>query len=128
MTTKDFAGWHRLKESREKGAPRPTFNEREVWWCSIGVNIGHEVDGKHELFQRPVLVIKKFNSRIFWGVAMTTQIKDDRHYFPIEFRGRKQCVMLSHLRLYDAKRLHDPMGTLPHKQFDAVKAALRELL
>jgi mRNA interferase MazF len=128
VSTKDFMGWHTLKQSIEIDAPLPTFKEREVWWCSIGVNVGHETDGKHHLFHRPVLVVKKFNKRIFWGVAMTTQIKESRHYLPIDFKGRKQCVMLSHLRLYDAKRLHDLMGTLPHKQFEGVKTALREQL
>ena len=24
----------------------PTFQEREIWWCSVCVNVGHEMDGK----------------------------------------------------------------------------------
>ncbi len=31
-------------------------------WCSIGINVGDEEDGKNELYERPVLVIKKFNA------------------------------------------------------------------
>jgi len=26
----------------------PRFSEREIWWCSVGVNVGHEADSKHE--------------------------------------------------------------------------------
>ena len=85
------------------------------------------MDGKNRFITALVLVVKKFNAHIFWGVAMTTQIKDDQFYFSIEFKGKKQCVMLSHLRLYDSKRLHDLMGTLPHKHFDEVKTALKKV-
>jgi hypothetical protein len=53
---KDFEGWHRLKQSTEEDAPCPTFNDREVWWCSVGVNIGHEIDGKDNIER---FVIKK---------------------------------------------------------------------
>lgn len=128
MSTKDFTGWHTLKQSTHNDAPRPTFKEREVWWCSIGVNVGHEIDGKHERFLRPVLVIRKFNRQIFWGIAMTTKIKDNQYYFPIDFQGRRGCIVLSHLRLYDAKRLNNLMGTLPVKQFEDVKTALRGII
>ena len=129
MHIKDFQGWHQVKQDVDKADHIPTFNEREIWWCRIGINIGHEIDGKSHYYNRPVLVIKKFNAHIFWGVATTTQIKDDPHYLPIDFKERKQCVMLSHLRLYDSKRLQGKaIGKLPHKQFDEVKNALKKLL
>ena len=44
---KDFPGWHRQKEQLHAQHHTPTFQEREIWWCSVGVNIGHEMDGKH---------------------------------------------------------------------------------
>jgi len=129
MHTKDFPGWNVVKQEVDNAAHTPTFKEREIWWCKIGINVGHEADGKSRFYNRPVLIVKKFNSRIFWGVAMTTKIKEDPHYFLIDFQDRKQCVMLSHLRLYDSKRLQGKMiGTLSHKQFEAVKTALKELL
>jgi len=40
------------------------FYEREVWWCITGVNVGVEIAGKHELFLRPVVVIRKFNKHM----------------------------------------------------------------
>lgn len=105
------------------------YKEREIWWCRIGVNVGHEEDGKGEDFHRPVLIVKKFNKRLFWGVPATTKIKDDSHYFPTEFDGRLQSLMLTHLRLYDASRLQGKVkATLSHKQFEALKKALIHLL
>jgi mRNA-degrading endonuclease toxin of MazEF toxin-antitoxin module len=133
MHIKDFQGWNKLKQklSSKQDTSVPTIKEREIWWLSIGINVGDEEDGHNELYNRPVLIVRKFSTRLFWGVPLTTKIKDNRLYFPIDFKGQKQCIMLTHLRLYDAKRLqdhHSRMGTLPDEQFNAVKAALKKLL
>jgi hypothetical protein len=37
------------------------FKEREVWWCSIGLNVGDEEFWKGAYFTRPVLVFKKYS-------------------------------------------------------------------
>jgi mRNA interferase MazF len=37
----------------------PYFKNGEIWWCSIGENIGSEMYGKGEFYRRPVLVIRK---------------------------------------------------------------------
>ena len=49
---KDFQGWHQLKININESKKLPTFNEREIWWCSIGTNIGFEMDGKNGPFHR----------------------------------------------------------------------------
>ena len=51
----DFPGWHRHKEQLHAQHHTPTFQEREIWWCSVGVNVGHEMDGKNQFYNRPVL-------------------------------------------------------------------------
>jgi len=67
-------------------------------------------------------------SHIFFGVPLTTKIKQNPYYLSIRFKDREQCVMLSQLRLWDGKRLTHKMGQLPDDQFEAVKQALRRLL
>ena len=57
---KDFPGWHRHKEQLHAQHQTPTFQEREMWWCSVGVNIGHEMDGKNQFYNRPMLIVHKF--------------------------------------------------------------------
>jgi hypothetical protein len=52
---KDFPGWHRQKAQLHAQHQTPTFQEREIWWCSVGVNIGHEMDGKR--FRRKFLCV-----------------------------------------------------------------------
>ena len=44
---KDFTHWHAVKQQLNQQPPR-TFEEREVWWASVGANVGFEQDGKHE--------------------------------------------------------------------------------
>ena len=124
---KDFPGWHLLKAELERGN-RPLFEERQVWWTSIGVNVGDEEDGKNERFNRPVIILRKFNSNLFVGVPMTTQTKRNPYYVEIEFRNRQQSVMISHIRTLDAKRLSNRIGRLSKADFLRVRDAVRNLL
>ncbi len=58
---KDFDVWNEIKKQVESH-PRFEFNEGELWWCDIGLNIGSEQDGPSPLFERLVLVGKKFSN------------------------------------------------------------------
>ncbi len=117
-----------LKESIHKTHDVPTFKERDIWWCSIGVNVGSESDGKNKDCNRPVLVVRKFNRNMFWGVPLTTRVKDNPYYYKIRFHDKDQCAMISQLRLWDAKRMTHKMGRLPDTPFHGVRQALKGLL
>ncbi len=41
--SKDFSQWHLIKTIIENEYHGPLFREREIWWCSIGTNVGFEV-------------------------------------------------------------------------------------
>ena len=57
LNSKDFDGWIvKKKEYHYRDSLPPKFKERDIWWVSIGVNIGYEEDGKHEKYLRPVLI------------------------------------------------------------------------
>jgi len=70
---KDYGQWHYLKSKIEIDTPSPQFRELEIWWCSLGKNVGTEEDGKNNLFERPVLIFRKFNKEIFWGLPLTSR-------------------------------------------------------
>ena len=72
---KKFDPWNDEKKSLEK-RPVLRVHEGEIWWCSLGVNVGDEQDGKNDLFERPVLIVRKFNNSIVWAVPMITKIKE----------------------------------------------------
>ncbi|GJM01458.1 MAG: hypothetical protein DHS20C07_31370 [Methyloligella sp.] len=118
---KDFENWNNLKQKLDKKPNSRFFKERDIWWCSLGINVGHEEDGKSFAFNRPVLVVKKFNHRLFWGVPLTTQIKDSRHYHQFTFKDREQSAMLTQMRLWDANRITKQMGRIGQKEFDNIK-------
>lgn len=39
---KDFDGWNEKKKKIGEDVCNIYFKEREIWWCSIGINIGYE--------------------------------------------------------------------------------------
>jgi mRNA interferase MazF len=125
---KDFAAWHKLKLKLEARTDLPTFNEREIWWCSIGMNLGYEVYGKGEKFWRPVLILQKHNRETFFGLPLGSSIKSSRYYHAMTFNGRNGSVLLSQGRTFSAKRLSNLMGTLPEPKFKAVKLAYARLI
>ena len=125
---KDFDQWNGLKQELDLRKKLPTFKQREIWWCNIGLNVGDEENGKNKDFSRPILILKKFNSNIFFGIPLTTQVKEKHYYHKIHFKDRQQCVMISQLRLFDSKRLVNKMGDLPQHQFDEIRKVLIEMI
>ena len=123
---KDFANWHQVKTELEQ-SNRPMFEERQVWWISIGVNVGHEQDGKNEKFNRPVIILRKFNSSLFVGVPMSTQLKDSPFYIELNFNNRRQSALITHIRTFDAKRLGNRIGRLSKSDFTEVRTAVKNL-
>jgi mRNA interferase MazF len=125
---KDFDSWtiHKKKTNLNKG--RTFFKEREIWWCSIGLNVGDEEDGKGKTFSRPVLVLKKFNHSTFLGIPLSTQIKENRFYYKLHFKGIEQCALFSQIRVFDAKRLGVKMGSITSNEFNKIKESLRGLV
>lgn len=125
---KDFNRWNDTKIKIDVSPKTTVFKEREIWWCSIGINVGHEENGKGDKFNRPILIIKKFNKRLFWGIPLTTQIKDNIHYHGFTFNNKSQCAMLTQLRLWDATRLNNRMGQLGKKEFQNIREDIKSYL
>ncbi|MDQ7009415.1 MAG: hypothetical protein Q9M94_03950 [Candidatus Gracilibacteria bacterium] len=57
---KDFDKWNKLKKNINNKKQKFYVKEREVWSVKMGQNVGFEEDGKGKDFERPVLVLKKF--------------------------------------------------------------------
>lgn len=119
---KDFKTWHNKKEKVDGKDSRVFFHEREIWFCHLGTNVGFEQDGKGENFGRPVIVFRKFNKEVFWGVPLTTREKGGKFYLPVPVGDDEpRKAILSQLRLLDAKRLYQKVGMIDvgtHKQLE----------
>jgi len=132
---KDFKKWHGQKTEIHNNKIRPFFHEREIWFSSLGENIGFEQDGSGENFLRPILILKKFNNEVIWTLPLTRTDKIGKYYFRISLvtddgktDNSLSVVILSQLRLVDAKRLQYKMGTIKENEFIKIKEALVALL
>ena len=119
--TKDFQKWHVLKSKIHNHIIVPDFRERDVWWCSIGANVGVEEDGKHETFERPVLVVRKFNKEMFFGIPLTSRTKESIYHFSFSLHGQVSTAKLSQMRLWSAKRLVRRIGKVGEEQFHEIQ-------
>ena len=113
--------WFRLKLALWNKENKIVFKQRELWWCSLGINLGEEIFGKGEKFTRPVLVFRKFTHNSFLGLPLTSRQKEGSWYVEITQRNRKSWVMLNQARILDKKRLTNRIGTLDDKDFQKVK-------
>lgn len=118
---KDFQKWHTLKSRIEKEHQSPLFREQEIWWCSLGANLGFEEDGKNELFERPVLIFRKFNKELFFGFPMTSKKKDGKFYYSFPMHDTERSAILSQLRVLSGKRLVRRLGKMSDKQFSLLE-------
>src|SRR3989344_6646831 len=105
---KDFQKWHTLKQNIHNEKERRFYHEREIWWCSLGENVGFEQDGKGSDFARPILIIRGFNKEVFLCVPLTTKNKKGKYYADIDLGDKViRKVILSQIRLIDSKRLQE---------------------
>lgn len=125
---KDFVVWHKTKKEIEEKEKRINFQIRDVLFCSIGENVGFEQDGRGEEFLRPIVVIKKFNNQVFWGVPLTHTDKKGKYYFSFNLNEGKSVAILSQLRLFDAKRVKYKIGMINEKDFVTLKEKTKQLL
>lgn len=121
---KDFDEWNGLKKVIHDKTVTPSAHEREVWWMSFGLNIGVETDGKHKSFERPALVLRKFNREMLWILPITSRAKDDRFHQKFIFDGKTFWVMLTQIRTISGKRLLRKIGTLPKLDFESIQSRI----
>lgn len=106
----------------------PTFNEREVWWCQLGVNIGYEMYGKGEGFTRPVLVLWKHSNRMFLGVPLSTTEPKIKKHVPIKVNGKRGIARLDQMRTFDSRRLVAKNGLIEKISHETFVGIRRELV
>lgn len=115
---KDFDNWNIKKKETDKDEKIRVFYQREVWWCVVGTNVGVEIDGKHELFLRPVVIARKFNKDMALIVPITTQDKDNKYYLIVSGDdGKNYNACLSQIKSISSKRLFRKIGTIKEEDY-----------
>ena len=67
--------WNEQKKVLAVTQKKILFKEGDIWWCSLGLNIGTESYGKGETFRRPVLIIKKLSGDACITLPLTSKQK-----------------------------------------------------
>ncbi len=123
----NFEEWFELKKKLNANSKLPYFQEREIWWCSVGLNVGFEIYGKGKLFSRPVLVIKKYG-QTFFAIPLSSKIKNRSNYFSFRYKDKLIVAVLDQAKTIDAKRLAGKIGRLGTADYKAIKKAFIESL
>ena len=127
-TIREFREWVECKFSINNQQRIHQIKEGEVYWCSLGLNIGDEENGKGIKFRRPVLVLKKFNNNIFIGVPLTTKNKENKYYIKALLKGDSISAIISQIRIIDVKRLDEKIGYIRNIDFKNIKSKVKEML
>ncbi|MES3031186.1 MAG: type II toxin-antitoxin system PemK/MazF family toxin [Patescibacteria group bacterium] len=122
----DFDKWNKQKKYIQGRKTHIFCREREIWWCSLGMNIGSEENGKGTLFARPVLVVQKFNNQTSFVVPLTSKNKISPYHFLLE--QKSNSILLTQPRLISNKRLHRCIRRITTYEFALIKNSLVRIL
>ena len=125
---KDFDLWNKRKKEINNTSSN-FYHEREIRWCSLGLNIGFEQDGTSKTYKRPVLIMRGFSRNVCLILPLTTSRKESPYHLRMGIIGNKEAfIVLSQLRLIDTKRLHGRLTVLNKDKFEEIRKAVRDLI
>ena len=123
-----FNIWNEIKQNIDKKVSK-RYHSGDIWWCSLGKNIGFEQNGRGEGFERPILVLKDFNEHACLIVPLTSKEKINKfHFYVGEFGEIDNYAILSQIRLIDTKRLVNQIGFIDTQKLDLIKKAIYNLM
>lgn len=123
---KRFLMWINLKQRLHETEHHPPFvTEHEIWWASVGENVGSEINGKSNLFSRPVIIYRKLAHGFYLVLPTTTQPKAGSWYVPFRHNARDMVACLHQARTIDYRRLSSRIGKLDEDDFDRSEAFWR---
>jgi mRNA interferase MazF len=128
---KIFANWTKLKIKIHVSESNKNvyFKKGQIWWASIGQNIGVEANGKNENYERPIIILKKFNEHSFLGVVLFSKGKASHYYLELkDNHGVSSFANLSQIKLMSSKRLIRYVRDLPKPDLDTVKQKINKYL
>ena len=133
---KEFDLWNSQKKILTNANKMAYAHPREVWWCAIGVNVGAEVDGKNENFERPVLVVRVYNKETMLVLPITGKEKTDNFHHQIQIQAKNSktgeeytkpvWIKLTQARVISNSRLLRKVDVVHQEEFDKVVEAFRK--
>jgi mRNA interferase MazF len=128
----NFNNWNEVKKETNEEKVLVGFRNRDIFYMKMGQNIGFEQNGKGTNFVRPIIVLKKFNKNMFFGIPLSTQIKEGDFYYYLEFKNKvgisKNIALLSQMKLYSTNRLLNKIGVMDKDDFQKMKDKFKKLI
>jgi len=90
----------------------------------MGLNIGAEIDGKNDNFERPIIVIRAYNTETLLALPITSKEKKDQFHIPISVRIGTVWVKMTQARVISSYRLLRKLDVVSENEFEKVKKAL----
>ena len=126
---KSFDSWNNTKKQIHTERINKHYHARDIWWCSLGVNIGYEHDGEGAEYQRPVLILKGLSVNTCLIVPLTSSTSKHSMRVPIGLvDGKEASAILSQIRVIDTKRLLGKVCYLDKTIFENTRKAVKEML
>ena len=103
--------------------------QRELWWCSLGVNVGFEQDGSGTEDSRPVLILTGLSKETCIVIPLTTSTSKHKLRPAIGLVEEKEAhALLSQIKVIDTKRLIRKIGQLDKKVFENIRKIAKDML
>jgi len=127
---KNFDKWNSLKKDIEfKQKRRLHIRPKEIYFISIGQNIGSEVYGKSKEFLRPVIVYKKLSKTSFIGIPLTSKPKDGSYFFQFSYKSNMiSTALLNQIRVFDSKRVVYYSGNINQNYFKLLEEKIVDFM
>ncbi len=127
VSDQDFDQWNDVKKRINRDARLPVFNQGDIWWASVGQNVGSESFGKSELYRRPVLVLKKLAAYMCIAVPLSTQPKTGTWFVDITIHGQKQYALIYQTKAMSVYRFQNRLAQLDERDMQKVRTGIKNL-
>ena len=128
----DFDKWCDVKKQINKKEKSIGIKQRDIVFVNMGKNVGFEQNGKGEKFLRPVIVLKIFSKNLFFGIPLTSKIKNGNFFEKIEFTYKNKVYLnnaiLVQAKTFDTKRILYKKGMVKKEDFEKLRAKVKGLL
>ena len=128
MDAEAYNRWNEKKQKLNSHSREILFKEGEIWWCSLGVNVGEEVYGKGKDFSRPVVILKKLTDNFCVVLPVTTQPHNGSWYHHFLLNEEDRRIAMHQIRSISANRLSERLYAIPSSDLGKLKKSVAFLL
>jgi adenylate kinase family enzyme/mRNA-degrading endonuclease toxin of MazEF toxin-antitoxin module len=125
---KDFDNWNGVKQKTDiKNHIPPRVKVGDVWWVSVGINIGHEIDGKSKVYSRPCIVLRKISRKMFLILPLTTSLNKGKYYLNMNLNNLEGVACFNQIKTADYRRFVNLYTTLSSEELSRVSDRFNSL-